>query len=243
MGIVKLSIVMPVYNEAATLRQIVELVQRVDLGAIERELILVDDCSTDGSVQLLGELEGATSVDPQGKPFDHPIRVIRHERNQGKGAALRTGFAQTNGDFVIIQDADLEYDPRDYRKLLDVVRENSARVVYGSRFAGESRNMSFHHRFGNHMLTAVTNLLFGSRLSDMETCYKLFEGPLIRSMEIRSLRFNFEPEITAKILKRGIQIWEVPITYHGREFAAGKKISWRDGFAALWALAKYRFVD
>lgn len=238
-----LSIVMPVYNEEAYLEEIVRRVQAVDLGDMERELIMVDDCSTDGTGAIIGRLEGQTSVATEGKPFERPIRVLRHAVNQGKGAALRTGFAQAAGDYIIIQDADLEYDPEDYHRLLKPVLKGKAEVVYGSRFTGERRNMFFHHWVGNRFLTLVTNVLYNTTLSDMETCYKVFSRASLAGITIRSDRFNFEPEITSKILKKGIRIYEVPISYTGREFEEGKKITWRDGIVALWTLLKYRFTD
>ena len=238
-----LSVVMPVYNEAKFLSEIIRQVQAVDLGPMERELVLVDDCSTDGSGEMVRALEGKTSIDGSLRPFDRPIRVFSHAVNQGKGAALRTGFAQAAGDLVIIQDADLEYDPEDYHKLLAPVIKGKAEVVYGSRFTGERRNMFFHHWVGNRFLTLVTNVLFNTTLSDMETCYKLFKREALEGIVIKSDRFNFEPEITAKILKKGIRIYEVPISYTGREFDEGKKITWRDGLVALWCLVKFRFTD
>jgi glycosyltransferase involved in cell wall biosynthesis len=240
---VLLSIVMPVYNEQRFIRQIVRQVQAVDLGELQRELVMVDDCSTDGSLEILAEMEGETTVDHDLKPFDRPIRVERHQVNQGKGAALRTGFAQAEGGLMIIQDADLEYDPEDYKKLLAPIFKGKAEVVYGSRFTGERRNMFFHHWVGNRFLTLVTNILYNTTLSDMETCYKLFTRESLRDIVIKSDRFNFEPEITAKILKKGIRIYEVPISYTGREFDEGKKITWRDGLVALWCLFKFRFTD
>lgn len=238
-----LSIIMPVYNEERFLLEIIKQVQAVDLGELERELIMVDDCSTDGGPAIMDELVGQSSLDPAAKPFDRPIRLERHPVNRGKGAALRTGFAQASGDLIIIQDADLEYDPKDYRKLLAPLLAGKAEVVYGSRFTGERRNMFFHHWVGNRFLTLVTNVLFNTTLSDMETCYKLFTRQALDGITIKSERFNFEPEITAKILKKGIRIYEVPISYAGREFDEGKKITWRDGFVALWSLIRFRFSD
>ncbi len=238
-----LSIVMPCYNEEQFLEEIVRRVQAVDLGEMERELIIVDDCSTDRTPQIQAALEGQTSVHPTAKPFDRPIRVARHQVNQGKGAALRTGFSLAEGELVLIQDADLEYDPEDYPKLINPVLRGKAQVVYGSRFTGERRNMFFHHWLGNKFLTLVTNLLYNTTLSDMETCYKLFTREALAGIRIKSDRFNFEPEITAKILKKGIRIYEVPISYTGREFEEGKKITWRDGLVALWCLVKFRFTD
>lgn len=238
-----LSVVMPVYNEENFLAQIVKQVQAVDLDDLEMELVMVDDCSTDGSLAIAQSMEGKISVDESLKPFDRPIRLCRHPVNMGKGAALRTGFAQAQGDLIIIQDADLEYDPEDFHKLLGPMLKGKAEVVYGSRFTGERRNMFFHHWIGNRFLTLVTNVLFNTTLSDMETCYKLFTREAMQGIVIKSDRFNFEPEITAKILKKGIRIYEVPISYTGREFEEGKKITWRDGLVALWCLVKFRFTD
>jgi len=245
----KLSIVMPVYNERATLEEIVRLVRTVDLTvnpagdnpilgrpiAIERELVIVDDGSTDGTREILRRWQ---ENPPPG------MHIIFHEANGGKGAALRTGFEHATGDLVVIQDADLEYDPRDYVKLLAPILEGRAPVVYGSRFLGGPRAaMSLSHTVGNKMLTIVTNILYGTSLSDMETCYKCFRRDVLAGVPLRSRRFEIEPELTAKILKRGYTIFEVPISYNGRAFHEGKKITWRDGIAALRTLAKYRFVD
>ena len=224
----KLTVIIPVYNEKETLRTIVQRVQAVP---IEKEIILVDDDSKDGTRDILKQLEV------------EGLKVLYHETNMGKGAALRTGFEQASGDFVIVQDADLEYDPQEYPKLLQPILQGEADVVYGSRFSGQSRNMMSLHRFGNQFLTFMTNLLYGTSITDMETCYKLFKTPLIKSIKIECNRFNFEPEITAKILKRKLKIVEIPISYAGRKSSEGKKITWRDGFSALWALFKYRFVE
>lgn len=226
----KLSVIIPVYNEASTLEEILERVKEVD---VEKETILIDDGSTDGSREILQRLE---SEDPY-------LKVIYHQKNRGKGAALRTGFQAATGDYVIIQDADLEYDPQDYLKVLQPVLEGRARVVYGSRFMGSYKDMMTLHYWGNQLLTTLANLLYGVRLTDVETCYKLIPTDLVHSVPIRSDRFNFEPEITAKILKRGYKIVEVPISYAGRQFSEGKKITWRDGLAAFWYLLKYRFTD
>jgi len=229
---VKLSIVIPVYNEEATIRAILDKVRTVDVG-MDKEIIVVDDGSHDRTRQILKEEEAKGD-----------IRVVYHEKNKGKGAAVRTGIANARGDFIIIQDADLEYDPQDYPKLLKPLLEGEADVVYGSRFlSGGGEKMLSLHRIGNRFLTAITNLLYGSSLSDMETCYKVFRTKLIRAIPLHSNRFEIEPEITAKILKRGYKILEVPISYRGREFHEGKKISWKDGFGALWTLLKYRFVE
>jgi glycosyltransferase involved in cell wall biosynthesis len=171
------------------------------------------------------------------------VRVVLHDVNRGKGAALRTGFGHATGEYVLVQDADLEYDPEDWPKLLNPVLRGRARVVYGSRFTGERRNMLLLHWIGNRFLSMTTNVLYNTTLSDMETCYELLDRDLIEEMDLTSERFDIEPEITAKVLKRGIRIYEVPISYSGREFDEGKKITWRDGFAALWTLTKYRFRD
>ncbi len=245
----KLSVIMPVYNERGTLEEIIERVRAVDLTVnvdgrnpnlhgtvrLEREIVIVDDGSTDGTRDILSSWTAKPSKD---------IKVIFHAVNGGKGAALRTGFEQATGDILVIQDADLEYDPRDYVKLLEPILEGRTPVVYGSRFSGGPRAaMSLTHTWGNKALTILTNLLYGTSLSDMETCYKCFRRDVIAGMPLRSRRFEIEPELTAKILKRGYTIFEVPISYNGRDFHEGKKITWRDGFTALRTLAKYRFVD
>ncbi|MFO7633691.1 MAG: glycosyltransferase family 2 protein [Caldilinea sp.] len=245
----KLTIVMPVYNERATLEEIVRLVRTVDLTVnpagdnpnlsgpivIERELILVDDGSTDGTRDILAAWN---------KDLQPDMKIVFHEVNSGKGGALRTGFEHATGDIIVIQDADLEYDPRDYVRLLEPILEGRAPVVYGSRFLGGPRAaMSLSHTVGNKMLTIATNLFYGTSLSDMETCYKCFRRDVIANMPLRSRRFEIEPELTAKILKRGHTIYEVPISYNGRAFHEGKKITWRDGITAMRTLVKYRFVD
>ncbi len=225
----KLSVIMPVYNEEATLQEILKQIRAVGLA---HEIIIVDDGSTDGSRDLLKLEEGQPGT-----------IVIYHERNQGKGAAVRTGFDRATGDILLIQDADLEYDPRDYPTLLRPIEEGRVKVVYGSRFLGPRKAMMFWHMLGNKTLTLLTNILYNAILSDMETCYKAFRADVIRGIPLRSKRFEFEPEITAKVLKRGHRIFEVPISYYGREYHEGKKISWRDGPKAAWTLIKYRFVD
>jgi len=227
----KLSVIMPVFNERNTIQEILRRVRAVDLGEIVKEIIVVDDGSSDGTPDILKMEEDST------------VKVFRHPENRGKGAAIRTGLPHATGDLVVIQDADLEYDPDDYRTLLAPLLKKKADVVYGSRFTGEHRNMLFWHMLGNKFLSLVTNVLYNTTLSDMETCYKLFRREALDGIEIRSDKFNFEPEITAKILKKKIRIYEVPVSYAGREYEEGKKITWRDGFAALWALVKYRFVD
>lgn len=225
----KLSVIVPVYNERVTVVEIVRKMRDVELP-VEREIVLVDDGSTDGTRKLLQQLEDST------------VHVVLHRVNQGKGAAIRTGLEHVTGDLVLIQDADLEYDPGDWPKLLHPVLDGRAEVVYGSRFTGERRNMLFWHWVGNRFLSLTTNMLYNTTLSDMETCYKLFDRRLLSSIRLRADRFDFEPEVTAKLLRRGIRIYEVPISYTGREFSEGKKITWRDGLVALWTLVKYRFI-
>jgi glycosyltransferase involved in cell wall biosynthesis len=228
----KLSVIVPVFNERNTLVEILRRMRAVELpDAIEREIIVVDDGSSDGTRDVLKQLSDST------------VHVVLHDTNRGKGAALRTGFSHATGEYVLVQDADLEYDPEDWPKLLNPVLRGRARVVYGSRFTGERRNMLLLHWIGNRFLSITTNLLYNTTLSDMETCYKLLERDLVDEMKLTANRFDIEPEITAKVLKRGIRIYEVPISYSGREFDEGKKITWRDGFSALWALVKYRFRD
>jgi glycosyltransferase involved in cell wall biosynthesis len=200
---------------------------------LEKEIIVVDDGSTDKTAAILGSWEAA------GK-----IRLFVHEENQGKGAAVRTAVKQATGDILLVQDADLEYDPRDYPALIRPILEGRSEVVYGSRFLGGPRKaMLFWHAAGNKLLTFVTNLLYDAILSDMETCYKVFRSSVLKDIPLHSRRFEFDPEVTAKVLKRGYRIYEVPVSYTGREYSEGKKITWRDGFSALWTLIKYRFVD
>jgi glycosyltransferase involved in cell wall biosynthesis len=228
----KLSVVVPVYNERNTLVEVVRRMRAVELpDGIETEIIVVDDGSTDGTRDVLKQLGDST------------VRVVMHSDNRGKGAAVRTGFEHVTGEYVLIQDADLEYDPEDWPRLVNPVLRGKARVVYGSRFTGERRNMLFLHWVGNRFLSFATNVLYNTTLSDMETCYKLIDRELLSDMRLRSERFEIEPEITAKILKRGVRIYEVPISYTGREFEEGKKITWRDGVTALLTLVKYRFRD
>lgn len=227
----KLSIVIPVYNEKNTLEEIVDLVRAVD--GIEKEIVIVDDGSTDGSVEIIKKI-GEKYLD---------IKTVIKGENRGKGHTLKVGFKETTGDYVIIQDADLEYDPQDYKKLLRALEEEKVDVVYGSRFSGNYEQMNTLHYFGNKLLTIITNVFFGVMLTDMETCYKLMPGDFVRKINIKSERFDFEPEITAKILKSGLRIKEVPISYKGRAFSEGKKITWKDGFHAVYALVKFRFFN
>jgi glycosyltransferase involved in cell wall biosynthesis len=228
----KLSVIVPVFNERNTLVEILRRMRAVELpDGIESEIIVVDDGSSDGTRDVLRQLGDST------------VRVVMHDVNRGKGAAVRTGFEHATGEFILVQDADLEYDPEDWPKLLAPVLRGRARVVYGSRFTGERRNMLLLHWIGNRFLSLTTNVLYNTTLSDMETCYKLLERSLIEDLQLQSNKFDIEPEITAKVLKRGVRIYEVPISYSGREFDEGKKITWRDGFSALWTLVKYRFRD
>jgi glycosyltransferase involved in cell wall biosynthesis len=224
-----LSVIVPVYNERSTVAEIIRRIRAMTVP-LELQVIVVNDGSSDGTDKVLGAL------------VDSTVLVIDHEENQGKGAAIRTGLAAATGDLIIIQDADLEYDPDDWPRLFEPIFKGRARVVYGSRFTGERQNMLPSHWLGNRFLTLATNLLFRSTLSDMETCYKLFDRRVLEGITIKSNRFDFEPEITAKILRRGHRIYEVPISYSGRELSEGKKISWRDGFSALVALLRYRFT-
>jgi len=233
MKIKKLSIVIPVYNEEKTLEKLINLVQKVDISPIKKEIIMVDDGSFDKSVEVMKKIQ---RKDPK-------IKVVVKGKNSGKGFTLKEGFKHSTGDYVIVQDADLEYDPQDYKKLLSIIEAEAAQVVYGSRFSGNYEDMTNLHYFGNKLLTIITNLLFGVMLTDMETCYKLLPGNFARNVDIKSARFNFEPEITAKILKSKMRIIEVPISYKGRSFSEGKKITWRDGISALLTLIKFRFVN
>ena len=225
-----LSIIIPVYNEV---KNIEEIIKRVKARRLASEIIIVDDGSQDGTRDTLKKMDG------KGK-----VRVILHEKNQGKGAAVATGMQAATGEVLLIQDADLEYDPRDYPALLKPIQEGLADVVYGSRFLGAARRVTmFWHQVANQLLTFMTNILYDSILTDMETGYKVFRREVIEGMKIRSKRFNFEPEFTAKILKRKYRIFEVPITFNPRDYSDGKKIGLKDAFEAVWALLRYRFFD
>ncbi len=227
----KLSVLIPVYNECKDVR---ELLERVAAVPVDKEIVVVDDCSTDGTDDILREM----TLDGPAKQVEVSLEVIHHERNQGKGAAIRTALAQAKGDVVIIQDADLEYDPQDYLRLLAPIVRGQAQVVYGARDLSDQKRVV---RWGNRFLTWATNLLYGTRLTDMETCYKMMTAEVARGLTIRSNRFDIEPEITARITKRGYAIHEVPISYTPR---VKKKLSpWRDGLPSLLALIRYRFFD
>ena len=225
-----LSVIIPCYNEITTIEEIVAAVKAVD---IVYEIIIVDDGSTDGTRDILPRFDG-----------DPMVHVIYHDHNQGKGAAVRTGFKAAKGEVMLIQDADLEYDPREYPSLLKPLEEGKVKVVYGSRFLGGPRKtMFFWNMVANRGLTMITNILYNAILSDMETCYTVFRREVVNDLHLRSRRFEFEPEITAKVLKRGYRIYEVPISYNGREWNEGKKIKWTDAPIAAWTLIRYRFTD
>ena len=224
----QLTIIIPVFNERATVLEVLDRVGAIDLDA---QIIVVDDGSTDGTRELLAERAGGS---------DRSITLVQHATNRGKGAALATGTARATGDYVIVQDADLEYDPSDYSKLLAVAKARQAVAVYGSRFGITPPTMSRSHVIGNRALTGLTNLLYGSSLTDMETCYKLIRRDVLEEIGITCNRFDVEPEITAKLLMRGVTIHEVPISYSGRSFAEGKKISWVDFLSAVWTLVRLR---
>ena len=228
----KLSIIMPVYNEEKTIKEVINKVKSAKVGNISKEIVVVDDFSKDNTRNILKNIKG--------------IRILCHNKNMGKGAAIRTGLKNSVGDIILVQDADLEYNPNEYNKLLKPIVEGKAKVVYGSRLNAirkDLKNMYKLHYFGNLFLTLATNVLYGVKITDMETGYKVFRRDVIKNMNLRADRFDFEPEITAKIIKRGYKIHEVPISFAGRKFEEGKKITWIDGIKAVYYLIKYRFTD
>jgi len=230
----KLSIIIPAYNEEKTISELLDRVKKVKLKDITKEIIIVDDFSKDGTKKIISNLR------------DKNIKIFSHQKNLGKGAAIRTGLNHATGDIILIQDADLEYDPEEYGKLLKPIIEKKTKVVYGSRVEAirkNLKNMYKLHYIGNVFLTFITNILFGAKITDMETCYKVFRKEVIKGIKLRAKRFDFEPEITAKILKKGYRIKEIPIDFKGRKFDEGKKITWKDGIKALFYLIKYRFVN
>jgi glycosyltransferase involved in cell wall biosynthesis len=227
---VKLSIVIPVYNEKNTLNTLLARVEAVDY---DKEIVLVDDCSTDGTREIVESYKNKDGY-----------TVAIHPHNKGKGAALRTGFAQASGDIIIIQDADLEYDPKDYGKLLEPILDGRADVVYGSRFlGGPHRVLFFWHYLGNMALTLLSNIMTNLNLTDMETCYKVFTRQVLNSITLKCDRFGFEPEFTSKVARHNFRIYEVPISYSGRDYAEGKKIGWKDGVAAIWFIIRFRLFN
>ncbi|MEK6947270.1 MAG: glycosyltransferase family 2 protein [Nanoarchaeota archaeon] len=230
----KLSIIIPVYNEEKTIKQVIEKVKNVKLKDFSKEIIIVEDCSTDKTKDILKNLK------------DYSLKIFFHDINKGKGAAVRTGLKNSTGDIILIQDADLEYNPEEYSKLLEPFEDRNVKVVYGSRLEVIRKNLSKMyklHYFGNLILTLLTNIFYGTKISDMETGYKVFRKEVMKNINLKSRRFDLEPEITAKILKKGYKIHEVPIDFHGRKFDEGKKITWKDGIKAVYYLVKYRFMD
>jgi glycosyltransferase involved in cell wall biosynthesis len=230
----KLSIIIPVYNEKNTIGELLSKVDDLDLSPIEKEVVIVDDCSTDGTRDILKSLE-------------NKYRIFHHEKNKGKGAALRTGFEEASGDWVVVQDADLEYDPNDLKKMLEKIQEPGVTVVYGSRRLNKNyfteRKSGHIFALGGILLTWLSNLLYDTKITDEPTCYKMFGRDILKSVNLKCERFEFCPEVTAKIAKKGVKIYEVPIEYVPRHQNEGKKINWKDGLAAIWTLIKYRFID
>jgi len=227
----KLSVIIPVFNEKSTIEEIIRRVKEADVG-LDKEIIIVDDYSQDGTRQILENLKGSN------------LKIYFHDRNIGKGAALQTGFSKAEGDIILIQDADLEYNPQDYPKLLEPILDGRADVVYGSRFlGGPHRVLFFWHYVGNKILTTLSNIISNLNLNDMETCYKVFKKEILEGIKLKSKRFGFEPEFTIKVAKLKSRIYEVPVSYSGRDYSEGKKISWKDGIAAIFHIIKYRFFN
>jgi len=227
----KLSVVIPAYNEEKTIEAVITRVKKVDVG-LEKEIIVVDDGSSDGTREILKKLAG------------EEVKVFFHEKNAGKGAALQTGFSQATGDIILVQDADLEYDPREYPRLLEPILDGRADVVYGSRFlGGPHRVLLFWHYVGNRFLTTLCNLCANLNLTDMETCYKVFRREVLDKIRLKAKRFGFEPKITVKVGKLRCRVYEVPISYSGRDYSEGKKITWKDGLAAIFHILRFRFFD
>ena len=253
-----LSIVIPIYNEVASLKRLLQLVVNVEIG-MKKELILVDDFSTDGTRDILREIEGIENIPKQIRSYlevteipinedskdteDLSVRIFYHDVNKGKGATLRTGFQHITGDITLIQDADLEYDPADYPKLLKPILDDEADVVYGSRFMKGKQTGLLSSYLANQFLTNLANIVNGTKLTDMETCYKVIRTPILKEISLYSDRFGFEPEITAKLAKRKCKIVEVPISYHGRDYHEGKTVSWKDGIAAIFHIFRFRFFS
>ncbi len=230
----KLSIIIPVYNEKQTISKIVEIIKKIDIGNIKKEIIIVEDFSNDGTREILKEIGKANKN----------IKIVYHKENLGKGSAIRTGIKEVTGDIVLIQDADLEYKPEDYKKLIYPIINNETKVVYGSRFLKKRKKRGkICYFIANKFLTFVTRFLYRIKITDMETCYKVFRSDVIKNIELKSKRFDFEAEITAKIAKKKYKIKEVPISYYARTKVEGKKIGWKDGIETLWALIKYRFSN
>ncbi len=249
----RLSVIVPVYNEYPYIAQVISRVQQVELEGIEKEIIIIDDCSTDGTCQLLEQIsQESNNSGSINNEFNHlnikfdisNITVLFQERNRGKGAALRRGIKEASGDIIIIQDADLEYDPSDYPLLIEPIRNGFADVVYGSRFLGSPRRvLLFWHSVGNKFLTLLSNMFTNINLTDMETCYKAFSRDVLKNIRISQNRFGVEPELTAKVAKNGHRIFETPISYYGRTYADGKKISWKDGVQAIYCIIRYNLFS
>lgn len=233
----KLSVIMPVYNEKGTIKEIIKRVKQVKIPKVSKELVIIDDFSTDGTRKILKKIKDRNK--------DRNIKIVFHERNKGKGSAIRTGIKHVTGNIIIIQDADLEYNPQDYAKLVKPIIEGKADVVYGTRFPKTTKKPSLFNTFflGNRILTFMANLLYNAKITDEPTCYKVFKTSILKSINLKSKRFEFCPEVTAKVRKKGYKIYELPISYKPRSIEQGKKINWKDGIEAIWTLIKYRFTN